>query len=90
MDGWRNTCLGCGGLARNFLEGATLLKLCDESVCIQRPTLNHVNLEGMLSGGCLSSQIVCGKCLYTTLNYVGDASSFDYLVLFILHYDLLE
>lgn len=39
------------GLTRNLFGGCYLLKLCDESVCIQRPTLNHVNLEGMLSEG---------------------------------------
>ena len=43
-----NTCLG-------FLEGATLLKLCDESVCIQ---LEPCECGGNAERGCLSSQTV--------------------------------
>ena len=56
--------MGCGGWHGIFWR-VPLLKLCDESVCIQRPTLNHVNLEGMLSEGAslLKSCVGSGYCI---------------------------
>ena len=49
------------GVGTEFFGGCYLLKLCDESVCIQRPTLNHVNLEGMLSEGATLLKMCVGS-----------------------------